>query len=114
MSDCLFCKIVEGVIPSHKLYEDEHVIGFKDLRPLAKSHLLFIHKKHTKDILDLTKHEPDQLKDLFRGIRIYAEQEGLSEKGFRVVTNMGEDAGQTVFHTHLHVLSGEKLGSFGR
>lgn len=113
MSDCIFCKIVEGKIPSTKIYEDEKVIGFKDLRPQAAVHQLFIHKGHTKDINDLAKTEPSQLVDLFNAIRIYTEKEGLNKEGFRVVTNLGPHAGQTVFHTHLHVLGGEPLGHFG-
>jgi histidine triad (HIT) family protein len=113
MSDCIFCKIVEGKIPSTKVYEDEKVIGFKDLRPQAAIHQLFIHKAHTKDINELSKTDPSQLADLFNGIRLYTEKEGLTQNGFRVVTNLGAHAGQTVFHTHLHVLGGEPLGHFG-
>jgi histidine triad (HIT) family protein len=113
MSDCIFCKIVEGKIPSTKIYEDEKVIGFKDLRPQATIHQLFIHKKHTKDINEMAKNDPAQLADLFNGIRLYTEKEGLVKDGFRIVTNQGPNAGQTVFHTHFHVLAGEPLGHFG-
>jgi len=113
MSDCIFCKIVEGKIPATKIYEDDKVIGFKDLRPQAAIHQLFIHKNHSKDINDLVKNDPGQLADLFNGIRLYTEKENLTENGFRVVTNLGAHAGQTVFHTHLHVLAGEPLGHFG-
>lgn len=113
MSDCIFCKLVEGKIPSTKVYEDEKVIGFKDLRPQAAIHQLFIHKKHTKDINELAKTDPAQLADLFNAIRLYTEKDGLTKDGFRVVTNQGSNAGQTVFHTHLHVLAGEPLGHFG-
>lgn len=113
MSDCIFCKLVEGKIPSTKVYEDEKVIGFKDLRPQAAIHQLFIHKKHTKDINELAKTDPAQLADLFNAIRLYTEKDNLVKDGFRVVTNLGSNAGQTVFHTHLHVLAGEPLGHFG-
>ena len=113
MSDCIFCKIIEGSIPSTKIYEDDNVIGFKDLRPQAVIPQLFVHKKHTQDINDLAKNDPGQLADLFNGIRRYTEKEGLTEKGFRIVTNMGPHAGQTVFHTHMHVLGGEPLDGFG-
>jgi histidine triad (HIT) family protein len=113
MSNCIFCKIADGSIPSTKVYEDEKVIGFKDLRPQAAIHQLFIHKKHTKDINDLAQNDASQLADLFHGIRLYTEEEGLTKEGFRVVTNLGSHAGQTVFHTHLHVLGGEPLGHFG-
>lgn len=113
MSDCIFCKIIEGSIPSTKIYEDDNVIGFKDLRPQAVIHQLFIHKRHSKDINDLAKNDPGQLADLFNGIRLYTEKDGLTQNGFRVVTNLGPHAGQTVFHTHLHVLGGEPLSHFG-
>ena len=113
MSDCIFCKLVAGTIPSTKIYEDEYVIGFKDLRPQAAIHQLFIHKKHTRDINELAKTDPSQLANLFHAIRIYTEKENLTKDGFRVVTNQGPNAGQTVFHTHLHVLAGEPLGHFG-
>ena len=113
MSDCIFCKIVEGKIPSTKIFEDENVIGFKDLRPQAKIHQLFIHKKHTRDVNELAKNDAKELSDIFNAIRHYTEQEGLTKDGFRVVTNLGPHAGQTVFHTHFHVLAGEPLGHFG-
>lgn len=113
MSDCLFCKLAAGTIPSTKIYEDEYVIGFKDLRPQAAIHQLFIHKNHTKDINELSKTDPSQLWQLFHAIRIYTEKDNLTKNGFRVVTNQGPHAGQTVFHTHLHVLAGEPLSSFG-
>lgn len=114
MSDCIFCKIIKGEIPSTKIYEDENVIGFKDLHPQAAIHQLFIHRRHTKDINEIAGNDPAQLADLFGAIRTYTEKEGLVKTGFRVVTNMGADAGQTVFHTHLHVLGGEPLGHFGK
>lgn len=113
MSDCIFCKIVEGKIPSTKIFEDENVIGFKDLRPQAKIHQLFIHKKHTRDVNELAKNDAKELSDIFNAIRHYTENEGLTKDGFRVVTNLGPHAGQTVFHTHFHVLAGEPLGHFG-
>lgn len=113
MSDCIFCKIIKGEIPSTKIFENESVIGFKDLRPQAKIHQLFIHKNHTKDINDLAGNDPKQLADLFTAMKEYSEKEGLTKDGFRVVTNLGPHAGQTVFHTHFHLLAGEPLGHFG-
>lgn len=113
MSDCIFCKIVEGKIPSTKIFENDKVIGFKDLRPQAVIHQLFIHKSHTKDINDLSRSGSAQLAEIFEAIRLYSEQEGLEKDGFRVVTNLGPNAGQTVFHTHFHLLAGEPLGHFG-
>lgn len=113
MDNCIFCKIVEGKIPSTKVFENDSVIGFKDLHPQAKIHVLFIHKKHTKNINELSFKNADQLSELFEAIRLYTQENGLANSGFRVVTNIGPDAGQTVFHTHFHILGGEDLGSFG-
>lgn len=113
-ADCIFCKIVDGDIPSTKVFENETVFAFKDLRPQADKHFLFIHKKHTKDINDLMDSEPQQVQDIFQGVREFSEKEGLTKDGFRVVTNLGPFAGQTVFHTHFHVIGGEPLGHFGR
>lgn len=113
MSDCLFCKIVKGEIPATKIYEDDKVVGFKDLRPQAAIHQLFIHKNHTKNLNDLVSKEPSQASEILGAIARYADQEKLVEPGYRVVTNIGPNAGQTVFHTHFHLLGGESLGHFG-
>jgi histidine triad (HIT) family protein len=113
MNDCIFCKIASGKIPSSSVFENEQVLGFKDLHPQAPIHLLFIHKKHTNNINELVLNDPDQLNDLFNAITIYTQEAELEQKGFRIVTNLGAHAGQTVFHTHLHVLGGAPLGGFG-
>lgn len=113
MNDCIFCKLAEGKIPSKKIYENEKVIGFVDLRPQAKIHQLFIHKNHTADINDLVANDPQELVDIFSAMKEYSIKEGLDKKGFRIVTNLGAHAGQTVFHTHFHLLAGEPLGHFG-
>lgn len=113
-ADCIFCKIVEGLIPSTKVFENESVFGFKDLHPQASIHYLFIHKDHTLDVNDTVATEPQQLVDIFAAIRTLTTTEKLDQKGFRVVTNLGAHAGQTVFHTHFHVLGGEQLRGFGR
>ncbi len=113
-ANCLFCKIVVGKIPSSKVFENERVIGFIDLHPLAQEHYLFIHKDHTKDINQLTEDHPEQIIDLFKAIKTFTEGEDLAKQGFRVVTNLGQNGGQSVFHTHFHLLGGETLGKFGR
>jgi histidine triad (HIT) family protein len=112
--DCLFCKIIEGKIPSTKIFENEKVLAFKDLHPSAAKHYLFVHKNHTRDVNDLIQTEPAQLIDLYSAIQKVTVQEELDHGGFRVVTNMGSNAGQTVFHTHFHLLAGETLRGFGR
>ncbi len=112
MESCIFCKIVKGEIPSTKVYEDDKVYGFVDLYPQAKIHLLFIHKSHTKNINEMAL-SPEAIGEVFTAIKIYSEQAGLDKNGFRIVTNLGPEAGQTVFHTHFHVLGGEQLKRFG-
>ena len=111
-ADCLFCKIIDGKIPATKIFENENIIGFVDIQPQAKTHLLFIHKSHTKDINEMSQ-EPMNIGHVFQAITEYTKEHDLDQKGFRVVTNLGKLAGQTVFHTHFHVLSGEQLGRFG-
>lgn len=113
MSDCIFCKIISGDIPSDKVYEDEKVLGFRDLNPLAKVHNLFIHKSHTSNVNELSEVNPAQLADIYQAISKFSKESELEREGFRVVTNVGLNAGQTVFHTHFHVLGGERLGGFG-
>lgn len=110
MNDCLFCKILKKELPSEKVYENEKVYAFKDIYPMAKEHVLFIHKNHSKNFSEMN--DEDML-DVFRAIKEYTKSESLIEKGYRVVTNINEYGGQTVFHTHFHVLSGEKLKGFG-
>jgi len=111
--NCVFCKIFRGDIPSNKVYESEKVIAFRDINPQAATHLLFIHKEHSKDFHELTKQSESSLLELLRAVNCYAETSGLYQKGYRVVTNIGQSAGQTVFHTHLHILSDEQLSGFG-
>lgn len=112
-ADCIFCKIADGKIPSTKVFENEKVLAFKDLQPSASHHYLFIHKGHTTDVNDLVANEPEQMAEIFSAIREVTKNQGLDQTGFRVVTNMGPHAGQSVFHTHFHVLGGEPLRGFG-
>ena len=112
-ADCLFCKIIKGEIPSEKIYENDHVLGFKDIVPMSKEHYLFIHKEHTRNVNEIADENPEQLAHVFAAISSFTKNSGLIENGFRVVTNLGPNAGQTVFHTHFHVLGGEQLRGFG-
>ena len=114
MSDCIFCKIVKGEIPVEKVYQDEKVIGFKDIHPQAETHLLFVHKDHSADIVEMMENNPDAIKDVMNAISAHAKESGLCDRGFRIVTNVGESAGQSVFHAHFHVLSHARLGQFGK
>jgi histidine triad (HIT) family protein len=110
---CLFCNIGNGLIPSQKVFENQHVFGFVDIHPQAKTHLLFVHKKHTANINEMSG-DPETLVQVFQAIAEYTKGNDLSKNGYRVLTNQGTDAGQTVFHTHFHILGGEALGHFGR
>lgn len=113
MKDCLFCKIIKGEIPSTKVYENDYVYAFKDINPMAKDHFLFISKKHTKNVSELIENNPEDLLHLHQAINEFTKTSGLAKTGYRIVTNVGDDGGQTVFHTHFHVLGGEQLRSFG-
>ena len=107
--DCLFCKIVAGEIPSTKVYEDEFVLAFKDINPMAPVHILVIPKQHIADsAADITPENSAAIAHIFEIIAKIAKEQGLYN-GFRVVTNSGEDALQTVSHIHFHILGGKKM-----
>lgn len=108
MDDCLFCKIADGSIPSKKVYEDEQVVAFYDINPQAKVHFLVVPKEHIASVAELTQADGALLGHIFEVIAGLAKETGL-ENGYRVISNVGEDAGQTVKHLHFHVLGGEKL-----
>jgi histidine triad (HIT) family protein len=110
MEDCLFCKIASGEIPSKKVYEDEHWFAFRDISPCAPVHVLLIPKHHVKNILAFTEETNREFADFFLIVKKIAEQEGLGEKGFRLVMNTGEKAGQSVFHFHAHIIGGKDMG----
>lgn len=105
--DCTFCKIIKGEIPSSKVYEDELTLAFKDIAPIAPIHILVIPKEHIKSLNELS--DEKLLSHIFDVIKIVAKKEGIYDKGYRVITNIGEDAGQAVKHLHFHILGGEKL-----
>lgn len=108
MCDCLFCKIVAGDIPSNKVYEDETVLAFRDVNPQAPTHILVIPKAHIANVGEITSETAGLAGHCLEVAAIVAKQEGL-ENGFRVVSNCGDDAGQSVHHLHFHVLGGQKL-----
>lgn len=106
--DCLFCKIVADEIPSDRLLQTDEVIAFRDIHPQAPTHVLVIPRRHVPDIDTLADDKGELLAALFAAVRNVAEQEGLA-KGYRVVTNVGAESGQSVFHLHLHVLGGRRM-----
>lgn len=110
--NCIFCKIFKGEIPATKIYESDNVVGFVDLHPQAKKHFLFIHRNHTANVTDMAN-DGHTIVDVYKAISEFTQSEQLDQTGFRVVTNVGKHAGQTIFHTHFHVLGGEHLGHFG-
>lgn len=107
--DCLFCKIINGEIPSTKVYENEYVYCFKDINPIAPIHYLVIPKEHISGASEITAENSAIVAKIFEAIAEIAKAEGISD-GFRVVTNCGENAGQTVHHLHFHLLAGVKMG----
>ena len=106
--DCIFCKIIAGEIPSTKVYEDEQVFAFRDINPQAPTHILVIPKAHIAGVCDITPENSAVVAHIFEVIPGIAKAEGL-ENGYRVVSNCGKDAGQTVFHLHFHILGGKEL-----
>lgn len=108
MSNCLFCKIVAGEIPSTKVYEDELVLAFRDIAPQAPTHILVVPKTHIQDCNGITADNSAVVARIFEVIPQIAKAEGLVN-GYRVVSNCGSDAGQTVSHLHFHILGGKPL-----
>ena len=108
MSDCLFCKIIAGAIPSTKVYEDETVFAFRDIAPQAPTHVLVVPKAHLSGANDVTAENSAVIAHIFEVIPQIAKAENLAN-GYRVVSNCGADAGQTVQHLHFHILGGKAL-----
>lgn len=108
--DCLFCKIVAGEIPSTKVYEDPQVLAFRDIAPMAPTHILVIPKAHIGSVAELNPENSGLAAHIFEVIPQIAAQEGLTG-GYRVVSNCGPDAGQTVPHLHFHILGGKVLNT---
>ncbi len=109
-SDCLFCRIASGEIPADIVRSDDDVVSFRDISPQAPTHILIIPRKHISSVTDLSEEDSEVMGRLFLMARDLAEEEGLTEGGYRMVVNAGADAGQTVFHIHLHLLGGRRMG----
>lgn len=109
MEDCIFCKIIKGEIPCKKVYEDEVVICFEDINPEAPVHLLIVPKVHIDSLNDLVEAQKDIIGHIYLVAAKVAKQLNIHEKGYRVVSNCGKDAGQTVQHIHFHLLGGKTL-----
>ncbi|MCL1885301.1 MAG: histidine triad nucleotide-binding protein [Dehalococcoidia bacterium] len=109
MEDCIFCKIAAGIIPSNKVFEDELVFAFRDIHPMAPTHILIIPKKHYQNLSALDAADQTLQEYLLHIVNLIAQQEGLDKGGYRVAINCGKWGGQVVQHLHIHLLGGRKL-----
>ena len=109
MSDCLFCRIVAGEIPSDCLYSDEHLYAFRDINPCAPHHILLIPRKHITSVAHLQPEDESVMGKLLLTASRIAEQQGFASDGYRCVINTGDDGGQTVHHFHLHIVAGRQM-----
>jgi len=110
MGDCLFCSIIEGKIPSEKVYEDAWCVAFRDIKPQAPTHILIVPRKHIPTTNDLTEADAELVGRLFLAAKELAKGEGIAEAGYRTLFNCNAAAGQAVYHIHLHLLGGRQLG----
>ncbi len=108
--ECIFCRIAEGSVPSSQVYADDTVIAFRDRNPVAPVHILVIPRRHIRGINSPQAQDGLILSSLVCAANQIAEQEGISERGYRLLWNVGPDAGQSIFHLHLHLLGGRPLG----
>ncbi len=106
MTDCLFCKIRDGEIPADIIYQDDDVLAFNDVNPQAPTHLLIIPKKHLSTVNDVEQADETMMGKLFSAAKKIAAENGINDGGYRLVVNTNEQAGQTVFHIHMHFLAG--------
>ena len=109
MADCLFCKIIERKIPSSIVYEDERVFAFNDINPQAPTHVLVIPKRHIESLNEISTEDDQIVGELVRRAAAIAKERGISAGGYRTVFNTNREAGQTVFHIHLHLLGGRSM-----
>ncbi|WP_199618721.1 histidine triad nucleotide-binding protein [Paenibacillus alkalitolerans] len=109
--DCIFCKIIEGSIPSKKVLETDTVLAFHDIQPAAPVHILIIPKKHIATMNDVEREDLRLLGDIHHAAQQIAEQFGIKERGYRLINNCGPEGGQVVYHLHYHLLGGQKLGA---
>lgn len=112
MSPCLFCRIVAGEVPAEVVHETERTVAFRDIGPQAPTHVLVVPRDHHEDVAGCVDADPALLVDVLAAAVAVARQEGL-DSGYRLLTNVGDDAGQTVHHLHVHVLGGRPLGALG-
>lgn len=110
MEECIFCKIIKREIPAEIVYEDEEIIAFKDINPAAPIHILVIPKKHIASLIELKKEDEATIGRIYTVINMVAQEQGVKERGYRVIVNCGKEGGQEVGHLHFHLLAGKQLG----
>ena len=113
MSDCIFCKIIKGDIPSTNVYKDELVTAFRDINPVAPTHILIVPNKHIDSVDVMIVDDEPLIGHLFTVAKELAAKEGIAEGGYRLVVNTGAESGQTVLHVHLHLLGGRQMRAMG-
>jgi histidine triad (HIT) family protein len=113
MTDCIFCKIIAGEIPSTNVYKDEQATAFRDINPAAPTHILIVPTKHIDSVNFLIADDEQLIGHLFMVAKNLAEKEGIAESGYRLTMNTNQEGGQTVFHIHLHLLGGRQMKGFG-
>ena len=113
-SDCIFCKIISGQIPSTQLYQDDTVTAFRDIHPVAPTHILIVPNKHIASNNKIAGEDEQTVGHMFYVASQLAVQENIAESGYRLIINTGSDGGQEVFHLHLHLVGGRKLGAMIR
>lgn len=109
MEDCIFCKIAHGELPADTLFQDERVTAFRDISPQAKTHVIVIPNQHFDSLNDASADASDVLAHVLKICALVARDEGVDQSGYRVLTNVGEEGGQTVGHLHFHVIGGQQL-----
>lgn len=109
MSDCIFCKIIAHQAPSQMLYQDEQVSAFRDIHPVASTHVLIVPNRHIASVNDIQESDEALLGRLFSVARQIASQEGIAQSGYRLIVNTGPHAGQAVFHLHMHLIGGQRM-----
>ena len=109
MNDCIFCRIIAGQAPAEILYADERAVAFRDIHPVAPAHILIVPVQHIASVDDLEPADEALVGHLFSIARLLARQQGIAEGGYRLIVNTGRDAGQAVFHLHLHLIGGQRM-----
>ncbi len=109
MPECTFCRIIAGEAPSDKLYEDGEVTAFRDIHPVAPTHVLVVPNKHIASVNELTSEDESLVGRLFIVARQVAEEEGIDKTGYRLIINTGRDGGQVIYHLHLHLIGGHRM-----